>query len=184
LSLQGDKKMESKVRILGHGAHPILIVFPLGLLATAVVFDIVYLATGTEQWTNLSFWLMAAGIVGGLVAAVPGWIDWFAIPSDTRAKSVGLLHGVGNVVVVVLFLVSWLIRRDAEPGFAMAGRPDTVALVCSFAGVALALGTGWLGGELVERLGMAVHPGAHLNAPSSLSGRPAAEKTSGERAKV
>ena len=24
--------------------------------------------------------------------------------------------------------------------------------------------TGWLGGELIERLGMAVHDGAHLNA--------------------
>lgn len=168
--------MESRAKILGHGAHPILIVFPLGLLATAVVFDVIYLVTGTEQWSSLAFWLIAAGIVGGLVAAIPGWIDWFAIPSGTRAKSVGIMHGGGNVLVLVLFAASWLLRRDAGNGYEMAGAPAALALACSFAGAALALFTGWLGGELIERLGMAVHDGAHLDAPSSLSGRPASEK--------
>ena len=169
--------MESKFKVLGHAAHPILIVFPLGLLATAVIFDVIYLVTGADQWSAISFWLIAAGIIGGLVAAVPGWIDWFAIPSNTRAKSVGLLHGAGNVVVLVLFAVSWLLRRDSGSGFEMAGAPVTLALVCSFAGAGLALLTGWLGGELIERLGVSVHRGAHLDAPSSLSGRPASENT-------
>lgn len=171
--------MESKFKVLGHAAHPILIVFPLGLLATAVVFDVVYLITGTAQWTTISFWLIAAGIIGGLIAAVPGWVDWFAIPSETRAKSVGLLHGLGNVVVLVLFAVSWLLRRDAGAGFEMAGVPSTLALICSFVGAGTALFTGWLGGELIERLGMGVHAGAHLNAPSSLSGKPATDKAQG-----
>ena len=167
--------MESRFKVLGHGAHPILIVFPLGLLATAVIFDVIYLVTGNSQWSVVAFWLIAGGIIGGLVAAVPGAVDWLAIPSNTRAKSVGLVHGVGNVGVVVLFLVSWLLRRDTEDGFEMAGAPGVLALVCSFAGAGLALLTGWLGGELVERLGVAVNSGAHLDAPNSLSGRPAAE---------
>lgn len=165
--------MESKAKLLGHAIHPILIVFPLGLLATAVIFDVIYLATGAEQWAAISFWLIAAGVIGGLAAAVPGAIDWIAIPANTRAKSIGLLHGGGNIVVVVLFLVSWLLRRDGGSGFEMAGAPGTLALVCSFAGIALALLTGWLGGELVERLGVGVDDGAHLDAPSSLSGQPA-----------
>jgi len=169
--------MESKFKVLGHAAHPILIVFPLGLLATAVIFDIVYLITDTPGWTTISFWLIAAGIIGGLIAAVPGLVDWGAIPSGTRARSVGLIHGVGNVVVVVLFAVSWLMRRDNGPGIDMAGVPSILALICSFAGVLLALFTGWLGGELVERLGMGVHAGANLDAPSSLSGKPATDET-------
>jgi uncharacterized membrane protein len=167
--------MESRAKVLGHAAHPVLIVFPLGLLATAVIFDVIYLVAGAEQWSHVAFWLIAAGIIGGLVAAVPGWIDWFAIPSNTRAKSVGLFHGLGNVAVLVLFAVSWLLRRDDGSGFEMAGAPNTLALICSFAGAGLALLTGWLGGELIERLGMAVHDGAHLNAPSSLSNRSAKE---------
>jgi uncharacterized membrane protein len=171
--------MESKFRILGHGAHPILIVFPLGLLATAAIFDIIYLIRGNPQWTVLSFWLIAAGVIGGLVAAVPGLVDWYYIPSETRAKSVGLIHGIGNVVVVGLFGASWLLRRKVGgPGvFDQAGAPTSAALVLSFAGVLLALFTGWLGGELVERLGIAIHPGAHPNAPNSLSGRPATENS-------
>ena len=63
--------MESRAKVLGHAANPMLIVFPLGLLATAVIFDAVYLATGNVQWSVISFWLIAAGIIGGLVAAVP-----------------------------------------------------------------------------------------------------------------
>jgi uncharacterized membrane protein len=82
------------------------------------------------------------------------------------------LHGVGNVVVVLLFVVSWYIRsRVGVP-------PTTSAYVFSFLGVGLALWTGWLGGELVDRLGVGVDPGAHVNAPSSLSGRPAREGVS------
>jgi uncharacterized membrane protein len=161
--------MESKAKCLGHPIHPMLIVFPLGLLATAVVFDIITLATGNGKWAGISFWMIAAGIVGGLAAALFGWVDWFAIPAGTRAKSVGLTHGLGNVAVMVLFAVSWYLRNGHET------TPGTVALVCSFAGAVLAVVTGWLGGELVDRLGVGVDEGAHLDAPSSLSGRPATE---------
>lgn len=159
--------MESKVKALGHPVHPMLIVFPFGLLATAVVFDILYLILDNANFPLVAFWLIIAGIVGGLLAAIFGLIDWLAIPGGTRAKSVGLTHGIGNVVVVVLFAISWYLRMNVD-GYV----PTTVALVFSFAGALLALFTGWLGGELVYRLGVAVDRGAHLDATSSLSGQP------------
>jgi len=165
--------MESKARAAGHSIHPMLITFPLGLLGMAVIFDIIYLATGTRGWTVVSFWMIAAGVISGLVAAVPGAIDWLTVvPSVTRAWQIGLYHGVGNVIVVLLFAASWVFRRGPGDGFDMAGLPSTIALICSFAGLLLALVTGWLGGELVERLGIAVHEGANPDAPSSLSKRP------------
>ena len=111
--------------------------------------------------------MIAAGIIGGLLAAVFGLIDWLAISAGTRAKAIGLWHGVGNVVVVLLFIASWLMRRPSPT------QPSTVALALSFIAVALAVVTGWLGGELVDRLGVGVDEGAHLNSPSSLSQRPA-----------
>ncbi|HET6261102.1 MAG TPA: DUF2231 domain-containing protein, partial [Chloroflexia bacterium] len=64
--------MESRVKLLGHPIHPMLIVFPLGLLAMAVVFDIVYMITGDAVFAQVAFWDIAAGIVGGLVAALFG----------------------------------------------------------------------------------------------------------------
>jgi len=48
-------------------------------------------------------------------------------------------------------------------------RPETLASILSFIGAGMAGVGGWLGGELVERLGVGVHEGANLDAPSSLS---------------
>ena len=159
--------MESRVKLAGHAVHPMLIVFPLGLLITAVVFDIIYLVTDGTRWAEIAYYLVGAGVVGGLAAAVPGWIDWLAIPSGTRAKRVGLLHGVGNVVLLVLFALSWFLRRP-NPSL-----PPTEAIVAGLVGIVLGTATAWLGGELVNRLGVGVDDGANLDAPSSLSSQPA-----------
>jgi uncharacterized membrane protein len=119
--------------------------------------------------------MIVAGIIGGVMAAPFGLIDWLAIPAGTRAKRIGGLHGAGNVVVLLLFTLSWYMRGRADM------TPGTVAYICSFLGVDLALLTGWLGGELVDRLGVGVDPGANVNAPNSLSGRPAHEPVSAVR---
>ena len=138
-------------------------------MVTSVVFDLLYLATDEAEIANVAWWMIAAGIVGGLLAAPFGWIDWFAIPKDTRAKKIGLVHGIGNVLLLVIFAASWLLRLDAPED------PDGLALVLSFVGLGLAIVTGWLGGELVDRHAVAVDEGAHLDSPNSLSGRPASE---------
>jgi uncharacterized membrane protein len=72
---------------------------------------------------------------------------------------------------VLLFITSWWMRRRA-----VGEIPSTTALALSFVAVAIALFAGWLGGELVDRLGVGVDNGANLNAPSSLSDRPATEE--------
>ncbi len=160
--------MESKVKLAGHPVHPMLIVFPLGLLSTAVIFDILYVVTGNEEFATFAFWAIAAGIVGGLAAAIFGAIDWLGLPKGTRARSIGLLHGGGNVVIVMLFLISWLMRLG-DPAYL----PNVMPMILGLIGAGLALVTAWLGGELVYRLRVAVDEGANLDAPSSLTGPPA-----------
>lgn len=167
--------MESRVKVAGHSLHQMLIVFPLGLLATAVVFDIIYLISDRPIWTHAAFYMIAAGALVGLAAAVPGWIDWAAIPRGTRAKRIGLLHGSGNVIVLGLFVLSWVLRRAAPEA------PPTEAIVAGLAGALLAVVTGWLGGELVDRLGVGVDRGAHLDAPSSLTSQSATARSRGDR---
>src|SRR3990170_1913522 len=105
--------MESKAKLLGHPIHPMLIVLPLGLFIGAVLFDAVYLWRGLPAFATVAYWNIAAGIVGGLLAAVFGAIDWFAIPAGTRAKRIGLLHGGSNVVVVAAFAAGLVMRRNA-----------------------------------------------------------------------
>ena len=151
-------------RILGHHVHPMLVVFPLGLLAISLIFDGIYLVTDDPVFAATAYWNILAGVIGGLLAAVFGVWDWFTIPARTRAKRIGALHGAINVVVVALFAASWLIRRG-EPTF---HAPSTEALILSCVAVALVMVSGWLGGELVERLGIGVAENAGPDAPSSL----------------
>ena len=166
--------MEARAKLFGHPVHQMLIVLPLGILTGVVIFDIIHLLAGGAQWALIAYWLIPVGVAGGLLAAVFGFADWTKIPAGTRAKRVGALHGVGNVAVVLLFVVSWLLRRG--PGIS---DPGVVPVVLSLAGGGLSMLTGWLGGELVDRLGVGVDDGANLDAPSSLSGRPAGSGVAG-----
>jgi len=171
--------MESRLKLVGHPVHPMLIVLPLGLLAMAVVFDVVYLVSGDETFANVAFWDMTAGIIGGLAAAIFGLIDWLAIPRGTRARRIGLWHGTGNVLIVLLFIVSWLLRL---PDHTYA--PNPLPFVLALVGAGSALGTAWLGGELVYRMRVAVDDDANLDAPSSLSGAPSVSARRGGPADV
>ncbi|MEU7479841.1 DUF2231 domain-containing protein [Lentzea sp. NPDC042327] len=158
--------MRSRVRAAGHAVHPILIVFPLGLLTTAVGFDVLYLLTDRVSFQFTAAHLIAAGVLMGVVTAATGWLDWaLVVPRGTRARRIGLLHGLSNGVVLVAFAISWLLRLG-EPDW----HPTWPAIVVAWLGfLAGGLG-GWLGGELVERLGVSVEENAHPDAPSSLSG--------------
>jgi uncharacterized membrane protein len=162
--------MQAKARALGHPIHQMLIVFPLGLLSTSFIYDLFYLGMKKPDFAIVSFWMMIAGIAGAAAAAAFGFIDWLAIPDNTRAKRIGLWHGSGNTVVLILFLISAFLRQGS------GHVPPGGAVFLSLIGVLLALVTGWMGGELVDRLSVGVDEGANLNSVSSLSHRPATEQ--------
>jgi uncharacterized membrane protein len=160
--------MESRAKLLGHPIHPMLIVLPLGLFIASVIFDAIYLWRGDATFAVVAYWNIAAGIIGGLLAAVFGLIDWLGIPAGTRAKRVGLLHGGSMVLVVALFAFVWWTRSNAGES-----TPTTALFFVEVGALLLGSIAGWLGGELVDRLAVGVDDGAHLNAPNSLSGLPA-----------
>lgn len=161
--------METRVKVLGHPLHGILIVYPLGLLPVSFIFDLIYLISGNPRFSIASYWMLLAGILGGLAAAVFGVADWTTIPRPTRAKRVGMLHGVINAVAVVIFILAWFLRMG------LPEQPPAASVILSGLGVVLASIAGWLGGELVYRMNIGVDQGAHPNSPSSLSGRPATD---------
>jgi hypothetical protein len=97
--------------------------------------------------------MITAGVISGLVAAPFGLVDWLGIPTGTRARKIGAVHGLGNVVVVVAFAGSWLLRIPDPLS------PTGAAMALSIGGFLLPLVTGWLGGELVGRLGVGVDEG-------------------------
>ena len=172
--------MESRIKLFGHPVHPMLVVYPVGLFSIAVLFDILYLVLGNQALPTVSFYVIAGCVVVGMLAAIFCFVDWLALHNNSRAKRIGGMYGLGNFVIVVLFAVSWLIRRgDADLV------PNGTALLLSFVGLGMALVTAWIGGELVYHLGVGVDPGANVNAPSSLSQRgTASSATSKDRERI
>jgi uncharacterized membrane protein len=156
--------MESKIKVLGHPLHPLVVPLPLGVLGMAVIFDVLGVLLKRPALNKAAHPMIAAGVVSGLQAGGVGAVDWLALPDGTRAKQVATQHGLGNVGILLLFGLVWW-RRRKRP----ADVPAPV-LGLELLGLGGATVTGWLGGELVNRLGVGVHKGAHLDAPSSLSG--------------
>jgi uncharacterized membrane protein len=155
--------MESRAKLLGHPAHQVLVVLPLGLLIGSVCFDVYAFWRGDPDWALAAYRMMAVGVVTALVAAPFGTMDWLAIPAGTRAKRIGALHALANLVMLMLIGVSWWLRRGTPSA------PGGVAVTLGVLALATMGLSAWLGGELVTRLGVGVSRGAHLDAPSSLT---------------
>jgi uncharacterized membrane protein len=155
--------MESKVTIYGHPVHPMIIVLPLGLLPASVFADVLYHIMDDPTWGSVSFYLMVAGVLSGLAAGVIGFMDWKGLPVGTKARRVGAIHGLTNVVGIVVFLASLLLR------FGDPSRPSPFATSMAVIGLFVAVLGGWLGGELVFRLGVGVHQTEESNSTSDRS---------------
>ncbi|MCG5440374.1 DUF2231 domain-containing protein [Micromonospora foliorum] len=166
--------MESRLKVLGHPVHPMLVMFPVALLATAVLFDVVDTVGGPDFLGEVAYWNITVGLIGGLLAAAAGSFDLLAIPTGTRAKRVGLLHAGANVAVILLFAAVWAVRLNADSR-AAGGALVAIEVVA----LAILSISAWLGGELVDRLGVGVDRDAGLDAPSSLR-PPAATQRIGE----
>jgi uncharacterized membrane protein len=96
----------------------------------------------------VALYAIGAGIVGALLAAIPGFIDYLSIDEAEmkRIATTHLLVGLGSVVIFGLSL--WL-RFRLEEG-------SKVPLLLSIVGVIVIGFAGWLGGEMVYVKGMAV----------------------------
>jgi len=155
--------MESRAKLLGHPVHQMLIPLPAGLFIVAALLDIIQPFVTWTWVPTVTYWNLTVGIATALLAAVFGAIDWTKIQPHTRAKRVATLHGAGNVLAVVMFGAVVYLRSNN-----LDYRSDNVSLTIEILAFALLGVTAWLGGELVDRLGIGVDEGAHADAPSSL----------------
>ena len=158
--------MRDGARIAGHPIHPILVTLPLGLLTFSFVADLVrVLAGGGPAWRTVALYTLGGGIVGIVLAAVPGLIDFFTI-TDARVRDIALAHMVTNAVVLGLFVFSFWLRWIGTVGL--------LPVVVSAAGVILLGVGGWLGGEMVFKHGMGMSPATATAGDSKTSKRRAA----------
>jgi uncharacterized membrane protein/nitrite reductase/ring-hydroxylating ferredoxin subunit len=138
--------MRSKASFRGHPIHPALIPFPFAFLTGGFAFDFAGSLLERPTWWTTGGYLSLAGIVAALVAAVPGFVDYFmTVPPQSSGKRRATKHMLLNLTAVVLFATAWLIRGHA------AALPGTTILVLEGVGLVLLIVAGWMGGVLVNR---------------------------------
>lgn len=162
--------VKSNVNILDHPLHPILVLIPAGAWITSLVFDIIFLATGSSFWFVASLWIMVVGIGGAVLAAITGAYDLFTLPMAERPKKTGLTHMTLNLIITVLYIINVAAIRAPVMNSAIraAAIPsNTVAwgFILNVVAVLLLLESGWLGGELIYRYGIAIPRETMENAP-------------------
>jgi len=143
--------MKSNVSIAGHPVHPMLIPFPLALWATSFAVDVLFYFTRHPTLLVIAKFMIAAGCIGAVAAAIPGIIDWLAIKNG-EVKRAANWHARLNIAALVVFAISLFLRMNDYSHF--VGHRLTIPFLLSLVGVILITVSGWLGGELVFRYGV------------------------------
>jgi uncharacterized membrane protein len=136
----------STAKLGTHPLHPMLIPFPVAFLVGALVADLAFIGTGDGFWASASTWLIGAGIVMALLAAVAGFTDFLGEPR-IRALNDAWYHMIGNLTAVLIAIINFLLRYNE--GAEAAIRPWGVVLSI----VVVAILTGWNGWEMVYSRG-------------------------------
>jgi uncharacterized membrane protein len=139
--------MSTRVSIAGHPLHAMLVTIPIGLWVFSLVSDIVFVSTGDTQWATTAYFTLGGGIVGALLAAVPGLLDFLGL-HDARERRVATIHLVLNLAIVAIQAANFWLRSQATPGAA------NLPMLISVVAIAALVVSGWLGGQLVHVLGV------------------------------
>ena len=141
--------MRTPASLAGHPIHPMLVTVPIGLWLFSLVCDVIHVAgSANPAWPTVALYALGGGIVGALIAAIPGLVDLLSLPPGA-ARRTGLVHMAINLTVVVLYVINLWLRADAAE---VRGAPLWLSVI----GVALLGVSGWLGGKLVYVYGVAV----------------------------
>jgi uncharacterized membrane protein len=153
--------MASPASIGGHPIHPMIIPFPIALWVFSLVADVIYLWRGNPIWKDsIAFYALLAGILGAVAAAVPGFIDWLSL-RDKAVVKIANWHARLNVIALLVFAGSFYLRTRS--GASLVSDNYTIPLMLSVLGVILITISGWLGGEMVFKHGVAVNAGSAPN---------------------
>ena len=143
--------MKSKATLAGHPIHPMLIPFPLALWVTSFAVDILFYFLRHPTLLIVAKFMIAAGCLGAIAAAIFGIIDWLSIKNGD-VKKVANWHARLNIAALVVFAISLFLRMGSYSE--LVGRKLTIPFLLSLVGVILITISGWLGGELVFRYGV------------------------------
>jgi len=135
--------MQGKATIAGHPIHPILVTVPIGCFVAAVASDVVSIWAGPMFWAQMSTWLLGFGVIGALVAAFFGFVDYLSAPMSALAKNLAAWHMMLNLATVVIFGTAFAMR--------LLDNTSTLGYVLTGLGIVILGVSGYLGGEVAHR---------------------------------
>lgn len=168
MSLPHDKPIPSRVTLMAHPLHPMVVVFPISFLQSTLVSDGVYWWLGDDFWAQVSFWLSAAGLAMGCLAALLGLAD-FLLVKQVRQHVAAWSHMIVGIMVLSLAATNVQLRWD-DPASAVLPWGIVVSALLAL----MVMLTGWLGGTLTFRHGIGTYVGDHDSAADD--SRSAAER--------
>jgi uncharacterized membrane protein len=148
--------MSTPASIAKHPLHPMLVVFPIGLWVFSLISDFIFLLVRDDSWNDAAFYTMGGGIIGALLAAIPGFFDMFSI-SEPKAGKMAWNHMILNLIATAVFALSLYLRIGGAPGAALP-------ILLSVIGVLFIGVSGWLGGEMVYVHGIGVQQATRTGA--------------------
>lgn len=148
--------MASKASFAGHPIHPMIIPFPLALWTTSFIADVIFYFWRNTSLVLISKFLLAAGCLGAVAAAIPGIVDWTAI-SNSKVKRIANWHARLNIIALIIFAASLYLRMKAG-GAPWVNYSLKIPYLLSLLGVILISISGWLGGALSFEHGVGVAP--------------------------
>jgi uncharacterized membrane protein len=142
--------LRSTARIAGHPIHPMLVSFPIVCFVGTLLTDLAYWRSADMMWSNFSAWLISAGVIMGILAAIAGLVDFIG-NRQIRVRAPAWPHAIGNLIVLVIAFINMLVHtHDAWTSVVPWG------LTLSVITVLILLVTGWLGWAMVYHHGVGV----------------------------
>ena len=133
--------MQGKATLADHPIHPMLVSFPIGFFGAVLVSDVISIWGNPAFWPHMSVWLIAFGVVGALLAALFGFVDYFTAPMSPPAKRTATTHMILNLTVVALYIAAFFVRYN-DP-------ISTLGYILTYVGLGVLVVSGWYGGHLV-----------------------------------
>jgi len=153
--LPHDKPIPSRVAILQHPLHPMVVVFPISFLQSTLISDGLFWWLGNDFWALVSFWLTAAGLTMGCIAALLGFAD-FLLMKQVRQHIAAWSHMIVGIMVLALAATNLQLRWD-DPAAAVLPWGIVVSAVLTL----MVMVAGWLGGTLTFRHGIGTYVHEH-----------------------
>ena len=143
----------SKVAIVGHPIHVLLVHFPVAFVIATLGVDVIYWWSGDVFWLRVGIWSAGMAFVSGVAASIIGTAELLLV-RGIRLHEASWSHAIAAMTLVAISGANWGLRLTDPVSVLPHG-----LLLSVLASVMVGF-AGWHGGKLVfdHGIGILVSP--------------------------